>query len=333
VINRYTEEARCAILFAQYEASQLRSPLVQTEHLLLGVLRENPALLKRLQISEACLRSLIHADTTKGTGIDLSNMPLSDESEAVFSFAQEEADRIGSEYVGIEHLLLGLLRDEGCTAARILRECGANIDRIGEQLAAAPHQPLSKEARMLRVTEGLNQILASAANQSFQSPEEASGLTSRFGNSAERARRAIFFARYEASQFQSPLVETEHLLLGIVREGIPRIDLFMPSAASKETLRIQIEEYTAVRRKVSVSPGLPFSEECERALTNAGEEAALLGSKQTDLEHLLLGLLREEGCYAARILRERGAELDRIRKALAVRPDQPPTDPAEPSHP
>ncbi len=260
-------------------------------------------------------------------------MPLSDESKAVISFAADEADRMGSEYVGIEHLLLGLLRHEGCTAARILRECGATIGKIREELKTIPHAPLSKEARMLRVTEGLNQILAAAANQSSPSPEEASGLTSRFGNFAERARRAIFFARYEASQFQSPLVETEHLLLGIVREGIPRIDLFMPSAVSKETLRIQIEEYTAVRRKVSVSPGLPFSDECERALTNAREEAVLLGSKQTDLEHLLLGLLREQGCYAARILRERGAELDHIRKAFAVPPGQPPADSGNPGHP
>ena len=69
-----------------------------------------------------------------------------------------------------------------------------------------------------------------------------------------------------------------------------------------------------------MSPGLPFSDECEQALTNAREEAVLLGSKQTDLEHLLLRLLREQGCYAARILRERGAELDHIRKAFAVPP-------------
>ena len=171
-------------------------------------------------------------------------MPLSDESKAVISFAADEADRMGSEYVGIEHLLLGLLRHEGCTAARILRECGATIRQNPRGIEKTiPHAPLSKEARMLQVTEGLNQILAAAANQSSpENPEEASGLTSRFGNFAEEAWRAIFFARYEASQFQSPLVETEHLLLGIVREGIPRIDLFMPSAVSKETLRIQIEE-------------------------------------------------------------------------------------------
>ena len=317
------------MLFAQHAASQIGSSSVETEHLLLGVLRENPALLTRFQISEACLRDLIHANANKGshTSIDFSNMPLSDKSKAVFSHAEEEADRMGSDCVGIEHLLLGLLRDEGCTAARTLRGCGANVDRIREALEKVPHQPLSREARMIRVNDSLSKILEAVPRQSSQSPEETGGLTSSFANSAETVRRAIFFARYEASQFHSPFVETEHLLLGILREGMPRADLFMPSAVPKETLRIQIEEYTAVRQKVSVSPGLPFSEECERVLTSTEKEAALLGSKQIELQHLLLGLLHEEGCYAARILREGGAELDRIRKALAVPPDQSPPGP------
>lgn len=332
MIKRYTEEARCSILFAQHEASRLGSPLVETEHLLLGLFRENPALFRRFQISEACLGNLIHANPAKNAGIsiDLSSMPLTDESRAVFSFAEEEADRMGCGYLGIEHVLLGLLRDETHAAARILRKCGASAGRIREELRTVPHQPLPEEMRALRVTRGLDEILASVTSQSSPSSEEYSGPPSRYGNFAERARRAIFFARYEASQFHSPLVETEHLLLGILREGIPRIDLFMPSAVSKETLRVQIEEYTAVREKVSVSPGLPFSEECERVFANAAEEAALLGSRQVDVEHLLLGLLREQRCYAARILRERGAELDRIRKALAAPPDQLPPDPADP---
>jgi len=327
-MSRYTEEARRAIFFAQYEANQLRSALVETEHLLLGVLRETPALLKRFQISEACIRNLIAPSVSLGAraSTDLSNMPLTDESKAVFSFAEQEAGRMGAQYVGTEHLLVGLLRDEGHRAARILRTCGANFETIREELETAPHQPLPREALMMRVRDELAKIVASVSGQSSPSSESADGSTSRDGNFGERVRRACFFARYEASQFQSPLVETEHLLLGILREGVPRMELFVPAAISKESLRIQIEEYAAVCQKVSVSPGLPFSEECERVLTFAEEEAVLLGRRQVELEHMLLGLLREEGSRAARILRERGAELDRIRKALAA-----PLDPGEPS--
>lgn len=154
-----------------------------------------------------------------------------------------------------------------------------------------------------------------------------------FERYTEKARRVIFFARYEASQFLSPSVEIDHLLLGLLREGIPRIDLFMPLAPSQGTLRVQIEEYADVREKVAVSPGLPFSEECERALTNAEEEAAKLEHKRVGLEHLMLGLLREETSFTAQLLRKYGAEIDHIRHELAAGHRQPPPNQAESSEP
>ncbi|HXR39101.1 MAG TPA: Clp protease N-terminal domain-containing protein [Terracidiphilus sp.] len=68
---------------------------------------------------------------------------------------------------------------------------------------------------------------------------------------------------------------------------------------------------------------MPLSSECKRALAYGAEEAERLGNPRIGVEHLLLGLLREEGCFATRILRDHGADLDRIRQALA----NPPSDP------
>jgi ATP-dependent Clp protease ATP-binding subunit ClpA len=318
--EQYTEEAKCSIFFAKYEASRSNSLLVETEHLLLGMLREAPAFFQRFQASETSIRNLIHVDESKGTGIpkQLSDMPLSDESKGVFRSAREEADRMFSKYVGIEHLLLGLLRDEDCTAARILHQYGASLDRIRAELEVSPYQPPSKEVLKGRAIDELDDLIASMSSQFYPSSGEVSGLTDRFWNFTEKARRAIFFARYEASQFHSPSVETYQLLLGVLREGVPRVDLFMPLGPSKEILHVQIEEYAAVREKVSVSPGLPLSEECERALVNAQEEAAKLKHKHVGLEHLLLGVLRDEDSFAAQLLRERGAEIERIRHGLAA---------------
>ena len=74
-----------------------------------------------------------------------------------------------------------------------------------------------------------------------------------FERYTEKARRVIFFARYEASQFGSPYIETEHLLLGLLREDKALTNRFLRSHASVESIRKQIEAHTTIREKVSTS--------------------------------------------------------------------------------
>src|SRR5450432_616748 len=138
-----------------------------------------------------------------------------------------------------------------------------------------------------------------------------------FERYTEKARRVIFFARYEASQFGSPYIETEHLLLGLLREDKALTNRFLRSHASVESIRKQIEAHTTIREKVSTSVDLPLSNECKRVLAYAAEEAERLSHKHIGTEHLLLGLLREEKCFAAEILHERGLRLSTIREELA----------------
>src|SRR5437764_1195094 len=132
----------------------------------------------------------------------------------------------------------------------------------------------------------------------------------------EKARRVIFFARYEASQFSSAYIETEHLLLGLLREDKALANRFLRSHAAVESIRKQIEGHTTIREKVSTSVDLPLSHECKRVLAYGAEEAERLNHKHIGTEHLLLGLLREEKCFAAEILHERGLRLSTIREEL-----------------
>ena len=108
-----------------------------------------------------------------------------------------------------------------------------------------------------------------------------------FERYTEKARRVIFFARYEAAQFGSPLIETEHLLLGLVREEKALTRRFLRGNAI-ETLRPEVEKYTMVRDKVSTSVDLPLSNESKRVLAYSAEEAEALGHKHIGAEHLLL---------------------------------------------
>jgi ATP-dependent Clp protease ATP-binding subunit ClpC len=151
-----------------------------------------------------------------------------------------------------------------------------------------------------------------------------------FERYTEKARRVIFFARYEASQFGSPYIETEHLLLGLLREDKALTNRFLRSHASVESIRKQIEAHTTIREKVSTSVDLPLSNECKRVLAYAAEEAERLGHKHIGTEHLLLGLLREEKCFAAEILQERGLKLAQIRDELARVTQEKPAVPQVP---
>jgi ATP-dependent Clp protease ATP-binding subunit ClpC len=141
-----------------------------------------------------------------------------------------------------------------------------------------------------------------------------------FERYTERARRVIFFARYEASQFGSPYIESEHLLLGIVREDKALINRFLRSEVA--SIRQQVESQTTTREKTSTSVDLPLSDESKRVLAYAGEEAERLAHKHIGTEHLLLGLLREEKCFAAQILVERGVRLSQVREELARQPHE-----------
>src|SRR6187399_391666 len=138
-----------------------------------------------------------------------------------------------------------------------------------------------------------------------------------FERYTERARRVLFFARYEASQLGSISIETEHLLLGLIREGKGLTSrIFARSHLSLENIRKEIEGRTVYREKVSTSVEIPFSAETKRVLQFAAEEADRLLHNYIGTEHLLLGILREERSVAASILMEKGMRLNTVREDI-----------------
>ena len=141
-----------------------------------------------------------------------------------------------------------------------------------------------------------------------------------FERYTEKARRVIFFARYEASQFGAPYIETEHLLLGLLREDKALAFRFLATQSNFESIRQQIESASPTRQPVSTSQDLPLSNESRRVLAYAAEEAERLSHRHIGGEHLLLGILREEKCFAAELLKERGLRLSAMREELARQP-------------
>ena len=136
-----------------------------------------------------------------------------------------------------------------------------------------------------------------------------------FERYTEAARRALFFARYEASRLGGISIEAEHLLLGLLREpkGVTG-RVFAQTHVPLEEIRKEIERMTTFREKIATSIEVPFSDETKRILQHAAAEADRLLHTDINTEHLLLGILCEERCGAASVLAKEGMRLDAIRQ-------------------
>jgi hypothetical protein len=141
-----------------------------------------------------------------------------------------------------------------------------------------------------------------------------------FERYTEKARRVIFFARYEASQYGSPYIETEHLLLGLLREDRALAKWFPGESSVEPGIRTEIEGQITQRERISTAVEVPLTEECRKVLKLAGEEADRLGHRHVGTEHVLVALIRVEGSLAAKLLRKRGLKPEAIREQLAKTP-------------
>jgi ATP-dependent Clp protease ATP-binding subunit ClpC len=146
MFERYTERARRILFFARYEASEFGALSIEAEHILLGLLREDAGLLKRILgsagMSVEALREEVGQSLTRRAKTATSlEMPFDAATKRILNFAAEEADRLGHGYIGQEHLLLGVLREERSAAAEVLSRYGLHADDVRKQIVAMPEEP------------------------------------------------------------------------------------------------------------------------------------------------------------------------------------------------
>lgn len=136
--QRFTERARRVIFFAQEEAGRLGENFVTTEHLLLGLVRENDSvaarILERMGVSLNRIRQEVERQVTRGDGRLGQDMQLTPRAKRVIDLAYDEARQLNNNYIGTEHLLLGLIREGEGLAARILAKVGVDIERTRREV-------------------------------------------------------------------------------------------------------------------------------------------------------------------------------------------------------
>lgn len=138
-----------------------------------------------------------------------------------------------------------------------------------------------------------------------------------FERYSESARRAVFFARYEASSYGNPFIGPEHLLLGILREEKDTFAKWFPGQMNVEELRAEIEKRIKRDEPISTTIEIPLTNESKKALNFAAAAAEKLRHAPIDTVHMFIGILRVEESLAALILNERGVKLDQIEAQLA----------------
>jgi ATP-dependent Clp protease ATP-binding subunit ClpC len=136
MFDRYNQAARSVVFFARFVASQGGSSAIESEHLLLGLIREAGELLVRLapSLSIEDLRTKIPRRIIVENPSMRIHMPLSTECKRILSYSAEEANDMDHRYIGPEHLLLAILRENTCLAARLLAEMDVQLERVRQQL-------------------------------------------------------------------------------------------------------------------------------------------------------------------------------------------------------
>jgi Clp amino terminal domain, pathogenicity island component len=182
MFERFTEKARRVVFFARYEASQYGSPEINSEHLLLGLLREDKSLHRRLPKTtpEIIRRRIDDENSLKHPSIPTNvDLPLSEAARRVLKHAMAEADVLSHRHIGTEHLFLGLLDEEDCLACELLLEGGADAADLRQQLAAGTGK---------QSTPG---IYESICTPSFDSLAGGAILIHGVARSARRIREAV----------------------------------------------------------------------------------------------------------------------------------------------
>ncbi|MEE8584303.1 MAG: ATP-dependent Clp protease ATP-binding subunit [Acidobacteriota bacterium] len=172
MFEKYTEKARRVIFFARYEASQLGARSIETEHILLGLLREDKHLtgqfFRRADAALDHIRKKIEGRSPQREKVSTSvELPLSEESKRVLTFAAEEADRLLCNYIGTEHILLGLMRQDTSTAAGLLHEKGLRLAQVREAVAGPGEKAVTTPAKTkeaLTLTEFSRDLTEAALN-------------------------------------------------------------------------------------------------------------------------------------------------------------------------
>lgn len=279
MFERFTDRARRVLVFAQEEAIRLGHEHVGTEHLLLGIVREGEGVAAKAL--EALGVGLPEVGERVGAVIGRGEAPVAEQpdftlaAKRVLELALREAQQLGHDYIGTEHVLLGMVREGEGVAAQVLGQLGTSLPAVRSQVI----QSVSGRA----VGEpGQGAAMAPGGDQQAWQEDGWTLLAS----GTESTWRALGLARQEAAVDAHPAVEVSDLVMGVLRAGDPQVNAALEEAGAVTAL----DDLDPDATDAADPPALPLSAQARdalaRAVRRADDDAAALGPV-----HLLLGCL------------------------------------------
>src|SRR5258707_6889140 len=315
--DKFTERARKVLRLAQEEAQRFQHNYIGTEHLLLGLVREDEGVaakvLHNLGVDLQKVRSSVEDIIGRGDRIVLGEIGLTPRAKQVIELSVDEARRMNHHYIGKEHLLLGLIREGEGIAVGVLERLGVNLEQARRQtlvvLSGGVQEPRQEETEEVEIPDqdkdrAINQ--ESVQDEDDRPPGSTRGQMDRFDKFSVRARRVMESAQQEAEHFHHPYIGTEHVLLGLVREnkGIAA-QVLLNLGVEADNVRSAVESIIGGGSSIVLGV-VGLTPRAKKVIELSVDEARRLNHHYIGTEHLLLGLVSEGGGIAPGGLRSQG---------------------------
>jgi ATP-dependent Clp protease ATP-binding subunit ClpA len=315
--DRFNDRAKRVLALAQDEAVRFNHNYIGAEHLLLGLVREGEGTAARaldsLGVELSKLRTGVEALLGRGNWEKPpSEIALTPQVRMIIELAIDEARKLGHSHVGTEHLLLGIAREAESTA-KLLASLGVTLEMVRQQVIDQMAHP------------GTARASRPSAPPSAGQSAGTGGPFDRFSNSA---KKVLALAQDEAMRLNHNYIGTEHLLLGLVREGDSVAAKVLSSLGVElSKVRLAVKFIIGAGDTQAAPSEITLSPRTKKVIELAIDEARRMGQATIGADHLLLGLVREGEGIASGVLESLGVTMHKVREqvfATLGRPDHGP---------
>jgi ATP-dependent Clp protease ATP-binding subunit ClpA len=345
MFERFTDRARRVVVLAQQEAGRLDHGYIGTEHILLGLVADGEGAaahaLASLDVSLTAVREHVEELVGRGREAPTGHVPFTERAKKVLERSLREALQLGHNYIGTEHILLGLVHDRESVASQVLVRSGADLNQVRERVLELVAGESAGGAADMRVPGAAPEVVTARAATSVRTFGSAVGsavarrseLLARsvgqvvFRRFTVSACRVLLLAESEALRLGHSPVGVEHLLLGLLAEGEGGAARALGTLGlDLGGVRAKAEQVLGRRTLLAVSE-TTHREDVIDAVERSLHEALAAGSERIDTEHLLLGIVHQaehQGTRAQAALQVLGASPAAIREAVATPPTSTP---------
>lgn len=314
----FTAAAKRALQGAAEEAQRLQHGYIGTEHLLLGLLHVEDdgtaRLLTGLGVELGKVQSAVEAIISRGDQPDTGTLHTTPRINAVFALAVEEAQRLGRDTVDTPHLLLGLVREGRNVPFGVLESRGVTLDTLREAVAALPEAAEGEQHREEPEDNG-----GAGGSAWWEQVDVSTTPGGRFDKLTARSKKVLVLAAEEAQRLNHTYIGTEHLLLGLVREGKGTGSVVLADLGVDLNKVRSGVEFGVLRESLSPTGELNLNPGAKQVIELSFGESRRLNHTYVGTEHLLLGLVREGEGLAAIILNSLDVQPEQVRQAVEER--------------